>query len=148
MFWVEAHRAGWQRAWRLAYWTGLPAAAWQTFWWVRTAAQTGNPVYVNAALPEDLLIHTPAWRRLLSFDFTAFLGGGFYYDEPIRQSYPTAVVTSMLYGEYGMREGFRWPEVLRWGCLGVLLLLAAGTFVRPRAELRSAWITSLVLVGC
>ena len=148
VFWVEARRTAWQRALWLAYLTGLPAMVWQAFWWVRTAAQTGTPLYVNAALPDDLLIHVAAWRRLLSFDVTAFIGGGFYYDAPIRQSYPTAVVTSMLYGEYGMREGFHGPELLRWGCLGMLLLLAAGAFVRPRAELRPAWLTCLVLAGC
>jgi len=148
VFWVEFRRTDWRRALWPAYLTGLPAAAWQLFWWARTAAQTGTPFYVNAALPDNLLIHTPGWQRLLSFDFGAFLGGGFYYDEPIRQSYPTAVVTSMLYGEYGMRDGFRRPELLRWGCLGILLLMVAGAFVRPRPELRPAWITCLILAGC
>lgn len=149
VFWAEARRSGWRVALGRAYLTGLPAAVWQGFWWVRTAVQTGTPLYVNAALPENLLIHAPAWRRLFSFDFAAFIGGRFYYDEPMRQSYPTALVTSLVYGEYGMQEcAFRWPELMRWGCLGMLLLVAAGALVLPRFELRPLWITCLVLAGC
>jgi len=148
VFWAEAGRSGLRLAvWR-AYLAGLPAVVWQVFWWFRTSAQTGNPLYVNAALPENLRILSPAWRRLLSFDFPAFINGSFYYDEPMRRSYPTALVTSLLYGEYGMSNyAFRWPELLRWGCLGMLLVLAAGLLVRPRSELRSVWTTCLVLAG-
>ena len=149
VFFAEARRSGWQVALVRAYWTGLPAVLWQVFWWVRTAAQTGSPFYVNAALPDNLRVDAPAWRRLCSFDFAAFIGGGFYYDEPMRQSYPTALAASLLYGEYGMHGyAFRWPELLRWGCLGMLLVLAAGALVVPRAELRPVWNTCLVLVAC
>lgn len=144
---VEARRAGWRAALVRGYLTALPAALWQCFWWVRTAAQTGNPLYVNAALPENLRVHAPAWHRLLSFDLSAFLGGGYYYDEPVRQSYPTALVTSLLYGEYGMQElPFRFSELLRWGCLGMLLVLAAGVLVAPRRELKALWVACVVMV--
>ena len=131
VFWAEGRRSGWGRAvWR-TYLVGLPAAAWLVFWWARNYAQTGAPLYVNAGLPEGLRVLAPAWRRLLSFDLNAFIGGQYYYDAPMRQSAPTALVTSLLYGEYGMNElGFRWSAWLRWGCLGMLLVLAAGV---PRA---------------
>ncbi len=149
VLWAEARRSGWRPAMWRTYLTGLPAAMWQLAWCWRTGAQTGDPLYVNATLPDNLRLHCAAWSRLLSFDFPAFLGGGFYYDEPVRQSYPTALVTSLLYGEYGMSDyAFRWPEMLRWGCLGLLLLLAAGALVAPRAGLRAVWITCLVLAGC
>lgn len=149
VFWAEAGRSDWRTGLWQAYLIGLPAAVWQVFWWMRTMAQTGNPFYVNAALPDNLLIHARTWRRLFSFDFAAFIGGGFYYDEPMRQSYPTALVTSLLYGEYGMQEyAFHWPELLRLGCLGMLFVLAVGALKLPRTELRPVWITCLVLAGC
>ncbi len=144
-----ACRSGWWTALWQAFLTGLPAAVWQVFWWVHTATQTGNPFYVNADLPEDMRIHAPTWRRLCSFDFAAFIHGGFYNDAPMRRSYPTALITSLLYGEYGMQDyAFRWPGALRCGCLGMLLVLAAGALLRPRPELRPVWITCLVLAGC
>ncbi len=149
VFCVESHRSNWRAALWPSCLTALPAVAWQVFWWTRTALQTGNPLYVNAALPDNLLIHAPMAQRLCSFDFAAFLGGGFYYDEPMRQSYPTALVTSLLFGEYGMRDlNFHWPGLLRWGCLGMLLLLATGALIMPRSELRPVWVTCLVLVVC
>ena len=152
---AEFVRTGERRwRWRPALWqtylTGLPAGIWQLAWCWRAAAQTGDPLYVNTPLlPENLRLHCSAWPRLLSFNFPAFLGGGFCYDEPVRQSYPTAVVTTMLYGEYDMHEyWFRWPGLLRWACLGLLLLTAAGALAAPRKELRPVWITCLVLAGC
>jgi hypothetical protein len=150
VMWAEARRSGWRPALWQTYLTGLPALIWQLAWCWRAGAQTGNPLYVNATLlPENMRLYGSAWSRLLSFNFPAFLGGGFCYDEPVRQSYPTALVTTLLYGEYDMREyGFRWPELLRWGCLGLLLLMAAGALVAPRARLRSVWMTCLVLAGC
>ncbi len=146
----ELRRSGWRLALRHTYLTALPAAIWQLVWSLRTLAQTGNPLYVNAGLlPDELRVHAPACSRLLSFDFAAFIGRAVYYDEPVRQSYPTALLTSLVYGEYGMHEyTFHWPELLRWGCLGLVLLLAAGALVAPRAELRPVWITCLVLAGC
>ena len=150
VMWAEARRSGWRPALWQAYLIGLPAGIWQLAWCLRTAAQTGDPLYVNTPLlPDNLRLHCSAWSRLLSFDFPAFLGGGFCYDEPVRQSYPTAVVTTMLYGEYDMHEyWFRWPGLLRWACLGLLLLTAAGALAAPRKELRPVWITCLVLAGC
>ena len=150
VLWAEARRSGWRPALWRTYLTGLPAGIWQLAWCLRTAAQTGDPLYVNTPLlPENLRLHCSAWSRLLSFNFPAFLGGGFCYDEPIRQSYPTALVTTMLYGEYEMHEyWFRWPGLLRWACLGLLLLTAAGALFAPRNELRPVWITCLVLAGC
>jgi hypothetical protein len=149
VLWAETARSGWRAALWKTYLTGLPAGLWQIFWWVRTAAQTGNPLYVNAALPEDLRIVRSTVGRLLSFDFGAFLGGQFYYDGAMRQSYPTALTTSLLYGEYGMNDyGFHWWELLRWGCLGMLFLLATAVWVRPRPELRAQWIACLVLSAC
>ncbi|HEV2208860.1 MAG TPA: glycosyltransferase family 39 protein [Verrucomicrobiae bacterium] len=149
VLWAESRRSGWWPAiWR-TYLAALPAGLWQIFWWIRTAAETGNPLYVNAALPESLRIHVSAWHRLFSFAFSAFIQGGVYYDEPMRDSYPTALLTSVLYGEYGMSEySFHWTALLRWGCLGLLLILAAGVLVRSRAELRPVWLTCLVLAGC
>lgn len=149
VFCAAARRSGWRQAVWQTYLTGLPAGLWLIFWLSRTAAQTGNPLYVNAALPDDLRIVGPAWQRLLSFDFTAFIGGRYYYDTEMRLSYPTALVTSLLYGEYGMNDcGFRFPEFLRWGCLGTLLVLAAGILVRPRSELRPVRATCLFLGAC
>jgi hypothetical protein len=149
VFWAEMRRLGWRTATVRAGLTGLPAAVWQVFWWVRTAMQTGSPLYVNDALPDYLLVNVPLWQRLGSFDFAAFLGGAFYYDEPMWNSYPTALVTSLLYGEYGMQDfAFRWPELLLWGCLGILLLVATGALVLPRAELRPVWTVCLVLAFC
>jgi hypothetical protein len=149
VFLAEARRSGWRPALCRAYLAGLPAGLWLAFWWLRTAAQTGDPLYVNAALPENLRVLTPAWRRFFSFNLPAFLGGAYYYDGPMRQSYATALVTSLLYGEYDMSGyGLRWSVILRLGCLGMLLILAAGILVRPRAELRPAWAACLVLAGC
>ncbi len=44
--------------------------------------------------------------------------------------------------------GFHWWALLRWGCLGMLFLLATGVWVRPRPELRAPWIACLVLAAC
>lgn len=150
VLWAELRCSGWWPALRHTCLTALPAAIWELAWSLRTLAQTGNPLYVNARLlPDELRVHAPACSRFLSFDFAAFLGGAVYYDQPVRQSYPTALLTSLVYGEYGMHEHtFHWPELLRWGCLGLVLLLAAGALVAPRAELRPVWITCLVLAGC
>jgi len=150
VFWAERRRSGWRAGLWRAYCAGLPAGIWQLLWSVRTALQTGNPLYVNTTLlPDDLRVHAPVWRRLFSFDFSAFLGGAFYYDEPARQSWPTALVISLLYGEYGMGDSlFRWEGCLRWGCLGVLLVMVAGAAVSPRAELKPLWMTCLVLAFC
>jgi hypothetical protein len=150
VLWAELRCSGWWPALRHTCLTALPAAIWELACSLRTLAQTGNPLYVNARLlPDELRVHAPACSRFLSFDFAAFLGGAVYYDQPVRQSYPTALLTSLVYGEYGMHEHtFHWPELLRWGCLGLVLLLAAGALVAPRAELRPVWITCLVLAGC
>ncbi|MGO8701108.1 MAG: hypothetical protein ACLQVY_25735 [Limisphaerales bacterium] len=114
---------------------------------MRNYDQTGNPLYANAAIPAYFHISTPAWQRMFSFKLGAFLHGGYYYDDPIRQSYPSALVTSLPYGEYGM-DGcqFRWPTLLRLGCLGLLMVLLAGAVIRPRQELRPVWITCLSLL--
>ncbi len=149
VFWDGKRRLGWRAAaWR-TYFIGLPAGLWQVFWWVRTAMQTGDPLYVNAALPENLRVLSPAWRRLLSFDFAALTSGQFYYDQAMRQSYPTALTVSLLYGEYGMDDyGFEWSLLLRLGCLGMLLVLLVGAVIRPRAGLEAAWVVALCLVVC
>ncbi len=149
VFWSEARRSDWRRALGRAYLTGLPAGLWLLFWCWRTAAQTGEPFYVNAALPDDLLLHSSPWGRMVSFKFGAFLAGHFYYDDAMRHSYFTALVTSLLYGEYGMGEyAFRCPQLFRWGCLGVLVILLVGAVVPPRRELRPAWLTCLCLGIC
>ncbi|HEV2394417.1 MAG TPA: hypothetical protein VG146_18865 [Verrucomicrobiae bacterium] len=58
-------------------------------------------------------------------------------------------MASLLYDEYGMQQySFHWSLLLRWGCLGMLLVLAAGILVRPRPELRPVWMTCLCLAGC
>lgn len=149
ILWAGTHRFGWRLAvWR-TYLAALPAGLWQMFWLARTAAQTGHPFYVNAALPDYMRVLRPTSQRLLSFDFAAFIGGRFYYDDAVRQSYPTALATSLLYGEYGMNEyGFHLCKLLRWGCLGILLLMFSGAVIRPRAGLRPAWRTCLCLAGC
>lgn len=147
VFIAEFRRSDWRRATMMTYLTGLPACLWTCFWWIRNYDQTGNPLYFNAGLPDYFRILTPSWQRLLSFKLGAFLGGGYYYDDPIRQSYPSALVTSLLYDEYGMDDyHFRWPTLLRLGCLGLLLVLLAGAIVRPRRELRPLWITCLSLM--
>ncbi|HEV2391383.1 MAG TPA: hypothetical protein VG146_03370 [Verrucomicrobiae bacterium] len=147
--WSEWRRSGWLLALQKAYLTGLPAGLWQLSWWIRNTMQTGNPLYVNAALPDYLRIHTPSLQRIFSFDLPAFIGGRFYYDAPMWNSYPTALVTSLLYDEYGMQEyHFQWSLLLRWSCLGMLLVLAAGILVRPRPELKPAWFVCLYLAGC
>jgi len=147
VFAAELRRSDWRQAVKMTYLTGFPAFLWTCFWCMRNYDQTGNPLYANAGVPEYFRVLTPAWQRLLSFKLEAFLGGGHYYDKTIRQSYPTALLTSLLYGEYGM-DGcqFRWPTLLRLGCLGLLLVLLAGAIVRPRRELRPLWITCLSLM--
>ena len=118
VFWTESRRTDWQASLWRTYLTALPAGLWQLGWCWRTAAQTGNPLYVNAPLlPEALRIDGSVWPRLCSFDFAAFLSGGVYYDLPMRQSYPTALVTSMLYGEYGLRDT---PSTGQCFCAGVV----------------------------
>jgi hypothetical protein len=149
VFAAEARRAGGRTALIRAYFCGLPAGLWLLFWWLRNYDQTGNPLYVNADISEDLRIFRPAWERLLSFDLGAYAGGRHYYDEEMRRSYPTALVTSLLYGEYTLSDfGFRWSELLRYGCLGMLLPLLAGALVRPRAELHALWLTAVGLSAC
>jgi hypothetical protein len=149
IFWFEGRRSDWHAALLRTYLTGLPAGLWLIFWCTRTAAQTGNPFYVNANLPASLRILASSWRRMLSFKFGAFLGGNFYYDAPMRHSYFTALVTSCLYGEYGMGGyAFRCPQLLRWGGLGVILILLTGAVLPPRRELKPAWIICLCLAVC
>lgn len=149
VLWYDWRRSGWWPALRRTYLTGLPAGLWEAFWWLRTAAETGNPLYVNAALPDNLRVLAPIWHRLLSFDLPAFVNGGFYYDPPMWNSYPTALVTSLLCDEYNMSNyGLKESFLLRWGCLGMLLVVLVGMSVAPRAELRPVWLTSLILLVC
>lgn len=149
VLWAECQLSDWRAALLRVYLTGLPAGLWLIFWCMRAADEAGNPFYVNANLPESLRIHASLWERMLSFKFGAFLGGNFYYDAPMRHSYFTALVTSCLYDEYGMGSyAFRCPELLRWGCLGLILILFAGAVLPPRRELRSVWITCLCLALC
>jgi hypothetical protein len=147
VFFTELRRSDWRQAMKVTYLTGLPSYIWTCFWWIRNYEQTGNPLYVNSRLPEYFRILTPSWQRLLSFKLGAFLRGGYYYDDPIRQSYPSALVTSVLYGEYDMEScHFHWPILLRLGCLGLLLVLIVGAVAYPRREMRSLWITCLTLI--
>jgi hypothetical protein len=149
VFYTELRRSGWRQAIRIVYLTGFPASVWIWFWWMRNYDQTGNPLYVNAALPDNLRIASPFCQRLLSFNLEAFLHGDYYYDQSMRQSYPAALVTSLLYGEYGMTHyQFRWSALLRSGCLGLLLVLLVGALKRPRPELRPVWATCLCLMIC
>ena len=149
VFWSECRRADWRKALLRTYLTGLPAGLWQIAWWVRNAMQTGDPLYVNAALPDELRVVAASWSRLLSLPVGDFLGGSFYYGEPIRQSYVAAMVTSLLHGEYGMGElAFRCAALLRWGFLGVLLILVVGVVVPPCEGLRPAWRICLCLAAC
>ncbi len=149
VFGSEFRHSGRESAIRRTYLTGLPAGLWLLFWCVRNAAQTGDPFYVNANLPDELRVLTPPAARLLSFKIDAFLAGNFYYDEPIRGSYFTALLTSALYGEYNMGGyGFRCPELLRWGSLGLIAILLAGAVIPPRRERRAAWVTCLCLAAC
>jgi len=139
------------RPWRVVLWRGyfvaLPSIIWLAFWISRNVEQTGELLYVNASLPENMRVLESACSRLLSFDLPSFLGNHYYYDMEIRRSYPTALVTSILFGEYNLSEyGFQWSFLYRAGFLGLLIPLAAGVFCRPRPELRAAWLTCLALV--
>jgi hypothetical protein len=146
VFLLEMRASGWRSACFRIYLTGLPSAIWLLFWWWRNIAQTGDPLYVNSVLPDTLRIYEPTWRRLLSFDFKSFLAGQNYYSSQVRLSYPTALVTSILRGEYNMDDfGFRWTWLVRFGCVGMLVLWAAGIVLRPRAELRAGWAVCLCL---
>jgi hypothetical protein len=149
-FGSEVRRSNWSQAFRLSYLTAAPVVIWMCFWCMRTAAQTGDPFYVNANLPESLRIIDPPWGRLSSLHLGAFLTENlYYYDEPVRKSYFTALITSLLYGEYSMAGfGFRCAGLLRWGCLGLLLIWIVGTVVPPRRQLRLAWIACLTFSGC
>jgi hypothetical protein len=42
---------------------------------------------------------------------------------------------------------FNCPQLLRFGCLGMLLILIAGILVRPRPELKPVWVSCLGLAG-
>jgi hypothetical protein len=146
IFLAESRRSGWSSAWRQLYWTTLPTGLWLLYWWSRNAAQTGDPLYVNADLPNELLINTPVWQRLFSLNPAAFLSENFYYDDSIKSSYSMALATSLLYGEYTMGGyGFRCAGLLRWACLAALAILALGVFTPPRKGMRSVWLTCLCL---
>lgn len=149
VFWSALRHSNWRFALWRSYLVGLPSGLWLLYWFARTAAQTGNPLYVNAALPEELRVLASPLHRFFSFKIGAFLGGSFYYDGPIRQSYFTALVTSLLYDEYGMGGyGFRCPGLFRWSCLGVIAILFLGALFPPRRELRPVWLTCLILAIC
>jgi hypothetical protein len=150
MFWSELHlRVGWKSAMLRTYFIGLPSGLWLLFWFTRNSIQTGDPLYVNSALPEELRVLVPPLQRLLSFEAGAFLGGSFYNDEPIRDSYFTAVLTSLLYGEYGMGGyGFRVPVLLRLGAFGLMAVLVLGSVFPPRRGLRASWLACLALAAC
>jgi hypothetical protein len=149
VLWSERRRLDWRQAILRTYFTASPVLFWICFWWVRNAVQTGDPLYVNASLPDYLRVNVPPWRRLLSFDFSAFVNScQYYYGSHVRLSYPTALVTSLLFGEYGMDDfGFRYSRMLRLGCLGMLLVLVVGAVAPPRAELRPAWMTCICFAG-
>ena len=145
----ESRRAGWVPALARTYVAAIPTGCWLLLWWGRNLIQTGDPLYVNAALPDELRVFGSVGQRLLSVDTSAFLNGSYYYDDNARSSIPMGFLISALYGEYGWQDyGLRWSGLLRWGFLGLLFLLLAGAVIRPRAELRSLWITSLCLVFC
>lgn len=149
VFWSECRRTGWRNALVRTYLTGLPAGLWQIGWWARNAMQTGDPLYVNAALPDELRVPAALWSRLLSFPIGDFLCGAFYYDEPIRNSYVAAMITSVLYGEYDMGDvAFRCAALLRWGCVGLLLILLGGAAAHVRDEVKTAWRICLCLAVC
>ncbi len=150
VFWSEAQRQGWRTALARTYFTGLPGGFWLTYWWSRAYEHTGNPLYVNTVLIPDSLRETrPTWERLLSFDLSAYLGGHWYYDPELTRSFPTALVTSLLYGEYTLTDfDFQWMWLLRASCLGMLLILAVGCVICPRPELEALWRTCLVVGVC
>lgn len=150
VFWTELSRAGWRRGLLRAYLAGLPAGVWQLLWCARNVAQTGRALYVNTTLlPEGMRLHQGTLERLFSLNLAAFLGGAYHYDGAIRGSYPAAMLTSALYGEYAWNDyGVEWSNLLRYGLLGLMLVLLAGAAVRPRPELRPVWIASLCLAGC
>jgi hypothetical protein len=136
VFWAELRRVGWRRAVLVAYLVGLPAGLWEVGWCARNAAQTGQPLYVNTTLlPADLRLSESPEQRLFSLHLAAFLDGGYHYDGSIRGSYPAAMLTSALYGEYAWSDYTpRWSKLLRYGFLGMLLVLAAGAFVPPQRQ--------------
>jgi hypothetical protein len=137
----------WPKAFVRSYLTALPSLLWFVYWVLRSQAQTGASLYTNAnLLPENMRIVAPKFVWLFSFALQPYFAGHWHYDQDISSSYPTALLTSVLYGEYGFSDfGFRWGILLRGGCLGLLLALATGFLARPRPEVRVAWATCLAL---
>lgn len=137
--WLEA---GWR-----SYLAALPSLLWFAFWGLRSQTQTGAFLYANASLlSENMRIVEPMFSRFFAFAFQPYFAGHWHYDPDISSSYPTALLTSVLYGEYTLADfRFRGSVLFRGGCLGLLLALVAGFLVRPRPEVRVAWATCLAL---
>jgi hypothetical protein len=138
----------WHQALAGSYLTALPSLLWFSFWGLRCKAQTGVFLYTNASLlPMNKQIVIPMFKWFFSFALQPYFAGHWHYDPDISSSYPTAVLTSVLYGEYDLSEfGLRWTILYRSGCLGLFIALVAGFLIRPRAEVRIAWATCLALV--
>lgn len=129
-----------------AYLVALPSILWMAYWITRNYNQTGECMYVNANLPDNMRIVTSYLTRFLSFDLNSFVADKYYYDLSISKSFPSALLASVLFGEYNLSEfGFQQGILYRAGFLGLLIPFGAAFLSKPRQELRSAWIACLAL---
>ena len=131
-------------------WIILPGALWILAWTLGNYAQTGSVLYSNYPFNANELRMANNLYRYFSFDLRAILTEPFFntWGGPIRESWPTALVVSSLFGEYNL--GF-----LGWSFLSLLIAmflpLAAlpviGFLFKPRDTPARPWQLAIVLIA-
>jgi hypothetical protein len=128
----------------------VPSALWLVLWFWRNQVQTGHFMYVNAALRAELKVANVAWKYA-SFDVRAFLSESSFstFTGRIRESYPTALATSLLSGEFNLEYlGLALQTFIRLLFLPLLGMLLFGLIRKPAVLVRPAWTACMFLVVC
>jgi hypothetical protein len=129
--------------------TGVPGLAWLAFWFWRNKQQTGDWMYVNASLTDALRVPNVAYKYVW-FDLPSFLAEPQFgtYSGHLRESFPTALATSALSGEFNLDHvGPTWLTFLRLAFLPMIFIFVYGAFTRPQVQEFRPWVPALFLFG-
>ena len=130
-------------------WVVLPGAIWLLIWTLVDYAQTRNIIYSNYALNARGLRMTNDLYRYFSLDLQAIMTQPFFYTwgGPIRNSWPTALLVSSLFGEFNLGYlGWGFLSILATAFLPVAALPVIGFFSKPNDARVKPWLLAMVLV--
>lgn len=101
---------------------------WLVFWFLRTHSQTGELLYVNDALPQNLRVEN-TFLRFFTFNLSALMTGNDLYAAGVKDSFWTGIYVGMIGGDYSFPFLPSWViPSLRLLLMPWVLLFAYGLF--------------------